>query len=56
MVFYRVLELAVAHDLVRYQDLDRQPAAPRSAARATAGPRAPAEPGATSSEPPVESA
>ena len=30
MVFYRVLELAVAHDPVRYQDLIAEPGTPSS--------------------------
>ena len=34
MVFYRVLELAIAHDPVRYQDLIRHQAAPGSAVHA----------------------
>jgi hypothetical protein len=54
MVFYRVLELAVAHNPVRYHDLiaTKQPRA--SAVSAAAGARTPAEPGASSCEPPVE--
>ena len=54
MVFFRVLELVVAHDPVRYQDLHRQPSTSESPANAPAGARAPAEFGAASSEPPVE--
>ena len=54
MVFYRVLDLAVAHAPVRYKDLiaSARPAGP--AASAAARSRTPAEPGAPSSEPPME--
>jgi transposase-like protein len=37
LVFYRVLELAVGHEPVRYRDLITPPAAPDSAAYASAG-------------------
>ena len=54
MVFYRVLELAAAHEPVRYQDLI---ATKRPRAVSPTPPearRAPAEPGSPSSEPPLE--
>jgi transposase-like protein len=54
MVFYRVLELAVAHEPVRYQDVIATKRPRSGAAHATPGARAPAEPGAPSSEPPLE--
>jgi len=54
MLFHRVLDLAVAHDPVRYEDLIARPR-PRAAPPAPPGARAPAEPEAPSSEPPVES-
>ena len=54
MVFYRVLELAAAHEPVRYQDLiaTKRPRAVSPTPPPDA--RAPAEPGAPSSEPPLE--
>ena len=51
MVFFRVLELAVTHAPVRYQDLI---ATSESSANTAAGARASAELSAASSEPPVE--
>ena len=55
MVFYRVLELAAAHEPVRYQPGPyRHQAAPGGVAHAARGARAPAEPGSPSSEPPLE--
>ncbi len=54
MVFYRVLELAVGHKPVRYQDLIATKRPRAVAAHAAPGARAPAEPGAPSSGPPVE--
>ena len=53
MVFYRVLELAVTHDPVRYQDLIARQRS-RALPPVPPGPRAPAEPGPPSSESPVE--
>ena len=47
-------ELAVAHDPVRYQGPHRQPSTSKSPANAAAGASAPAEPGASFSESPVE--
>ena len=54
MVFYRVLELAVAHAPVALPGPSRHPAAPGSAAQAAAGARTPAEPRTPSREPPLE--
>ena len=54
MVFFRVLELAVAHDPVRYQDLIANRRPRKVPPTPPAGARAPAEFGAASSEPPVE--
>ncbi len=53
MLFYRVLELAVAHDPVRYQDLARTKS-PHQAAQAAGETRASSEPAALSAEPAVE--
>ena len=55
MLFFRVLELAVANDPVRYHDLiasRRPPESPANTATRACG--APAELGAATSEPPVE--
>jgi hypothetical protein len=54
MVFYRLLELAVAHAPVRYEGLIAAKR-PRAAPPIPPSARTPAEPGAPSSEPPVES-
>ena len=54
MVFYRVLELAAAHEPVRYQDLIATKRPRAVIAHAARGARAPAEPGSPSSEPPLE--
>ena len=53
MVFNRVLELAVAHDPVRYGPNRHQPA-PGRATHAAVWARAPAELGTPSSESPLE--
>ena len=45
MVFYRVLELAVAHDPVRYRDLIVEPHTQNEATCAAANPWAPSQPG-----------
>jgi hypothetical protein len=54
LVFYRVLELAVGHQPVRYHDPHRQQTATKAAVCAATDPRESAKPGAPTSEPAVE--
>ena len=55
LVFYRVLELAVAHAPVRYRDLIVEPTPKKNPPTAPAGARPPAESGTSTSEPALES-
>ena len=54
LVFYRVLELAVNHQPVRYRDLIIEPT-PKKNPPTAPGARPPAEPGTTAGEPALES-
>jgi hypothetical protein len=54
LVFYRVLELAAAHDPVRYRDLIVNPAPRQHEARRARHPRAPSQPGASTRRPALE--
>ena len=50
MVFYRVLELAIAHEPVRYHDLIASKRPLKTPPAAASDPRAPTEPGAAARE------